>query len=397
MSDTSSASSTAKTTLVVVPLYNHGDTIRSVVTEVLTYHPHVMVVDDGSTDGGAETITDLPITLLRHAENQGKGVAIQTAAQAALEQGMSHIITIDADGQHSAADLPAFFAAIAQSPEDIIVGHRDFDSPNVPESSKFGRSFSNFWLRLQTGKALTDTQSGFRAYPLILFEHLRFQQSRYAFEIEVLVKSAWAGIRLRSIPIAVYYPPAQERVSHFDKFWDNARLTVLNTGLTMRSVLPWPHRKITYCQKRQQKVSVLRPLQSIRQLLTENHSPRELAIAGGMGIVLGTLPLIAMHTIAILMISNYLRLNKVIAVSTSQLCMPPLVPAICIEIGYYLRHGHFLTEFTIETLGYQAHYRLWEWFIGSLIFAPVFAVIIGGSIYLSAHMIQQGIAHGRQK
>jgi uncharacterized protein (DUF2062 family) len=209
--------------------------------------------------------------------------------------------------------------------------------------------------------------------------------------VEVLVKAAWAGIELREVPIFVYYPPAGERISHFRAFRDNFRLTVLNTGLTMRSVAPWPHRKIVTDRHSGEKVSVLHPLRSLRTLLTENASPAQLAAAGALGIFLGALPLIALHTLAILFAAGFLRLNKVAAVSASQLCMPPLVPAICIEAGYFMRHGEFLTEFTLQTLGYQGLQRLYEWFLGSLLVAPVFAALTGAVIYAMAVGVRGGM------
>ena len=103
--------------------------------------------------------------ILRHERNRGKGAAILTAAAAARQQGMTHIATIDADGQHDPADLPRLAAVVEEDPTTLVVGHRDFSAANVPGASRFGRGFSNFWLRLQTGQSLGDTQSGFRIYP----------------------------------------------------------------------------------------------------------------------------------------------------------------------------------------------------------------------------------------
>ena len=378
---------------VAVPVYNHAATLRQVIEGILEQHDRVLVIDDGSRDGVAEAIEGLPIDLLQHQRNLGKGAALRSAAAWGLKQGMSHMITIDADGQHDPNDLPRFFKAIAQNPQALIVGHRNFDQASIPGSSRFGRQFSNFWLRLQTGCKLKDTQSGFRAYPLMIFEHLGFWTRRYNFEIEVLVRSAWAGLELRDVDIAVYYPPGAERISHFRGFMDNWRLTLLNTHFTFRSIVPWPHRKIIKrpdgAEGKPKTVSVIHPLRSIRQLLQENSSPQRLAVAAGVGVFLGTLPLLFCHTVAILMVCGFFRLNKVAAVSSSQLCMPPLVPALCIEVGYYMRHGHWLTELSLETLGYQALQRLYEWFLGSLLLAPLFALLIGGLTLILAELVQK--------
>ncbi|MBN2427435.1 MAG: DUF2062 domain-containing protein [Deltaproteobacteria bacterium] len=366
--------------IVAIPVYNHAGTIRQVAEGVLRHYGQVLVVDDGSAEPVAPLLEDLAVEVLAHSRNKGKGAAIRSAAAWALEHGYTHMICLDADGQHDPNDLPVFFSEIAQHPKALIVGHRDFSHESVPGSSRFGRKFSNFWLRLQTGIRLKDCQSGFRAYPLFVFEHLSFWTRKYNFEIEVLVRSAWAGVELRDVDISVYYPCGEERISHFRLFMDNWRLTMLNTHLTLRSVVPWPHRKIiereSSDKKSVQTVSVVHPMRSIRQLLRENSSPERLAVAAGVGVLLGTLPLVFCHTVVILFVCGFFNLNKVAAVSSSQFCMPPVVPALCIELGYYLRHGEWLTELSLQTLGYQAPQRFFEWIIGSLVLAPLLAVVV---------------------
>lgn len=375
--------------LVVVPVYNHAETLRAVVEGVLERHERVLVVDDGSSTAVEPLLSGLAVELVRHERNQGKGAALVTAANWGLERSFSHMICLDADGQHDPQDLPLFLRAVEDDPRALFVGHRDFDQQAIPGSSRFGRQFSNFWLRLQTGSRLKDSQSGFRAYPLFVFERLNFWTRRYNFEVEILVRSAWAGVELRDIDISVYYPPGDERVSHFRGFLDNWRLTLLNTHLTMRSIVPWPHRKIFEREGQQpvKALSLIHPLRSIRQLLRENSSPQKLAVAAGVGVLLGTLPLLFCHTIAILFACGFFRLNKVAAVSSSQLCMPPIVPALCIELGYFMRNGEWLTEFSLQTLGYQAVQRLYEWFLGSLILGPLLAVIVGAATLYMAKLV----------
>lgn len=375
--------------LVVIPLYNHAETVRDVVERTLRIHDQVLVVDDGSSDAGATVLAGLDVRIIRKPQNRGKGEALRTAFVEAEKLGFSHVVTLDADGQHFPEDLPLFFAAIEADPVGIVVGKRDFEQASIPGSSRFGRKFSNFWLRVQTGKTLGDTQSGFRAYPVKIVLGLPLYEKHYSFEIEVLVRAAWAGVQLHDVDIQVFYPSAQERVSHFRSFMDNFRLTLLNTKLTFRSVAPWPHRKLIEGDKVETKVTIMHPLKSLRALLTENATPGQLAVAGAVGIFMGALPIMAAHTIAILLVAGFFRLNKVAAVGASQLCMPPLVPGICIEVGYFMRNGQFLTEISIETLGYQALDRLYEWFLGSLLFGPVLAAVVGLIIYLVASTINR--------
>jgi len=236
---------------IVIPVYNHAATLRSVVSQALQVHDRVMVVDDGSTDDVVSPLQGLNVHLVRHPKNLGKGVAILTAAREARRLGMTHIATIDADGQHNPEDFRRFLPLIEKYPDAIIVGKRDFGHADVPRANRFGRGFSNFWLRLQTGRDLGDAQSGFRVYPLWVLENLKLYEKRYTFEIEVLVKAAWAGVELIETDISVYYPQGEERITHFHLFFDNLQLSRLNAKLTLRSILPWPHRKIVNRRKKE--------------------------------------------------------------------------------------------------------------------------------------------------
>ena len=374
---------------VVIAVYNHAPSARRVVEGALAELPLVVVVDDGSTDGLAEVLAGLPVELVRHGKNLGKGAAILSGAARARALGASHIITVDADGQHDPRSIRSFLPLMAAEPLALIVGSRDFDTPNVPASSRFGRAFSNFWLRVQTGCRLSDVQSGFRAYPLAALEVLRTTETRYAFEVEVLVRAAWAGFPLRQVEIPVYYPPRGERVSHFKALADNLRISLLNTRLTMRAMLPWPHR--TYAGRADGTVSVLHPVRSLRLLLAGEATPLMLGLSAALGMLLGTLPLVGLHSIGILFCAGYWRLSKLTALAVSQLCMPPLLPALCVEAGYYLRHGRFLTEFSLATLGYEAPQRLLEWLLGSLVVGPVLALVLGLTVFLLALPIQRAL------
>jgi len=238
--------------IIVIPVYNHSGTLRDVVTKSLKVHDRVMVVDDGSTDGGVDTLEGLEVDIVRHSKNLGKGAAILSAAKKALRSGMTHMVTVDADGQHDPDDLRHFIPELEAHPDAIIVGKRDFHGAYVPASSRVGRAISNFWLRVETGRSLGDAQSGFRVYPISLFQQLKLRERRYSLEIEILVRAAWAGIELREVDISIFYPLPAERVSHFRLFRDNLRLSLLNARLVMRAVVPLPHRKIGdfRCEKR---------------------------------------------------------------------------------------------------------------------------------------------------
>jgi uncharacterized protein (DUF2062 family) len=381
---------------VVIPVYNQPEQLRQVVERCLAVHPQVLIVDDGSDQPVAALLEDHPVQVLRHEANLGKGMALQTAAAYVREQGGTHMISLDADGQHYPEDIGLFMDEIHHHPEALVLGVRDFSGGQVPGSSRFGRSFGNFWVRVQTGTRVRDIQSGFRAYPIFLFEQLKCLSQRYDLEVEIVVRALWAGISVPHVPVRVFYPPPELRNSHYHKLHDNLRLTLLNTLLTIRAFVPWPHRQVN-AQSRQATVTVWHPLRSIRLLLTERATPRELACAVALGVFLGAVPLIACHTLVILIAAAWLRLNRVTAVAASQLCMPPVVPAFCIEMGYYMRFGRFLTleglhtlrDVTFLRLGHLGLERLWEWLLGSLVVGTALAFSLGLLTYAVALVFER--------
>jgi len=375
--------------IIVIPVYNNSTTLLDVATRALAVHDDVLVVDDGSNDGGTDILAGINVHIIHHEKNLGKGAAIKTAARAARKLGMTHIVTIDANGRYDPADFHLFAGALKKNTNSIIVGRRNFQKSEVPILYRFSRRLANFRFQVQTGKSLSDVRCTFRAYPLAVLENLTLRTKRNSFEVEVLTKAAWAGVNLNETNISTYFHRPEKHKFNFNFFMDNLRVTLFNFHLTMRSIVPWPHQKFISKDLSGDKISVLHPLRSIKTLLTENTSPRQLTAAGALGVYIGTLPLIGFHNITILFAASYFRLNKVVALATSGLCVPPLVPALCIEAGYFMRHGTFLTEISIKTLGYQALERIYEWLIGSLVLAPVFAVLVGGIIFLVALFLKK--------
>lgn len=217
--------------LSVIPLYNNEKTVRAVAEKTIAQGLPLLVVNDGSTDGGPQKLTGLQLEILNISVNSGKGAAIRKAAEWAEKNGYTHIITIDADGQHLPEEIPLFIEKIKTSPDSIIVGDRDFSSLHIPLASRLGRINSNFWLRVTSGFQLPDTQSGFRAYPVKAIAQARCRTSRYDYEIEILVRSAWAGFKLEHIPISVIYNEETRKGSHFNSLKDNIRCSVIFTRL----------------------------------------------------------------------------------------------------------------------------------------------------------------------
>ena len=193
---------------VIIPTYNNAGTIAQVISDVVAYCQDVIVVNDGSTDETADILQRLtvPVTLVSYPRNKGKGHALVKGFRKAKALGFTHAITIDADGQHFAADIPILINRMEEKPEAIIVGSRNLTEKNMPRQNTFANKFSNFWFRLQTGINLPDTQSGFRLYNLKALRLLSLITSRYEAELELLVFAAWAGCPITSVNVRVYYP-----------------------------------------------------------------------------------------------------------------------------------------------------------------------------------------------
>ena len=209
---------------LIIPLYNHEEKVADVVLGVLKLGWPVFVVDDGSTDSSYERIKAIGgIVILRHRENEGKGAAIRTGFAAAA-QVADWAVTIDADGQHHPEDVTHLIRAIPENQRPIIIGRREgMLTPDIPWTSRFGRQFSNFWVRLSGGPRMTDSQSGMRLYPLPEAMNMKVKARRFQFEVEILVKAAWKGIPVIEAPIRVTYQPGSGRVSHFRPFVDFLR------------------------------------------------------------------------------------------------------------------------------------------------------------------------------
>ena len=222
-----------------MPTYNNDGTLRDVVERVLRFCEDVIVVNDGCTDTSTKILSSFSdkITVVDYGKNRGKGYALKQGFKKAIELGFDYAITIDSDGQHFPEDIPLFINALSQHTNALIVGSRNLNEENMPGKNTFANKFSNFWFKIQTGINLLDTQTGFRLYPLKNLPNLSFLTSRYEAELELLVGAAWRGTDLIPIKINVFYPKAEERVSHFRPFWDFLRISVLNTFLCILAVV----------------------------------------------------------------------------------------------------------------------------------------------------------------
>lgn len=212
----------------VIPLYNHKATLATVVERAREVGYPIIIVDDGSTDGGGELADQLEGVeqVIHHGENRGKGAALISGMEAAAELA-DWAISVDSDGQHDPRDAPGLVAAIPDGERPIVIGARRGMDPgkSVPWTSRFGRKFSNFWIWAAGGHLVSDSQSGFRVYPLPETIALRPRSRHFQYEVELLVLARWQGLPVVEAPVTVHYEPKGKRISHFQPwqdFWRNS-------------------------------------------------------------------------------------------------------------------------------------------------------------------------------
>ena len=180
---------------VLIPVYNSGALIQNVIASLLAKKVNILVVNDGSTDNTENFIKEfLPkIHYISYPINKGKGYALQQGFAEALRLGYRFAITMDADGQHKAEDLIYFAEQFSSTPNAILLGVRNFNQENMSSSSRFANKFSNFWFMLQTALKISDTQTGYRMYPLQQIKNIHLLTQGYATELVKAVSGYMAS------------------------------------------------------------------------------------------------------------------------------------------------------------------------------------------------------------
>lgn len=210
----------------VVPCYNAGSRVRGVVKGLMERLDRVYVVDDGSTDGSAQSVDDLGALVLTFPENRGKGFAMRAGFEAALkEPGIQAVVILDADGQHDPAELPHLYNIFVEKQADLAIGARAFQRGEIPWASWLGNSLTAFLTKRLLGQTIPDTQSGYRIHSRRFLEDVleNVPGGRYETEMAILLKAAREDYRLISEPIKTIYEEGN-RSSHFNKVRDSFRI-----------------------------------------------------------------------------------------------------------------------------------------------------------------------------
>jgi glycosyltransferase involved in cell wall biosynthesis len=235
--------------VVLIPSYNTGPILPDTVAAALAMDVPLRVVIDGSTDGSAELLgpllADPRLKVARLGKNAGKGSAVLHGVKSAVAEGFTHVLCMDADGQHPPELIPRYVELSRRHPEAAVFGRPVFDE-SAPALRVNGRKVSNFWANLETlGWGIDDSLFGMRLYPaadlLAVFGSTRFAR-RFDFDPEVAVRLAWRGVPILNQPTPVrYLSPEEGGVSQFRYLRDNALLTWMHLRLMGGFVarLPW--------------------------------------------------------------------------------------------------------------------------------------------------------------
>jgi glycosyltransferase involved in cell wall biosynthesis len=373
-------------TCVLIPTYNNAKTLEAVITKTLEYCDDVMVVNDGATDDTPNIIAKFKtLIVVTHSQNKGKGMALRNGFKKAVELGFDNVITIDSDGQHYPEDFLTFLIKAEELPGCLIIGARNMTVDNVPGKSTFGNKFSNFWFWVETGIRMPDTQSGYRLYPVQRLKKIRFFTSKFEFEIEVIVKAAWRGIPVVSVPVKVYYAPQAERVTHFRPGKDFTRISLLNTYLVILTAIWWKPvmliRQLTWPNiKRIWK----------QEIIAKHESPSSKASSVALGLFFGIVPIWGFQFATALIVAHLLKLNKAVVGLTAQISVPPMIPFILygsIKTGELVLnqqvHIRFSRMLSLETLN-----NIYVYAVGACVLSVVAAILGWILTYLSLKLFR---------
>ncbi len=376
---------------VIIPTYNNAKTLGNVVADISAFTNNIIVVNDGSTDETENILAAFPsIHTISYKKNTGKGWALRKGLKQAAALGYEHAITIDSDGQHFAKDIPAFIDKLEVLNEDtIIIGARNMEQHSVPGKSSFGHKFSNFWFKVETGINAPDTQSGYRLYPLLPLSKMKFITRKYEFEIEVLVRSAWKGIKIESVPVAVYYAPKETRVSHFRPFKDFTRISVLNTILVFIAFLyikPRDFFRNIFKKKFWADVyndHFLNP--------AEPDSTKALSVA--FGVFMGIVPIWGFQLVTAIFLAMLFRLNKVIVIMSAHISIPPMIPLV-IFLSYkagniWMNENAVHLELSKNINLAAISQNLQQYIFGSITLAVMAAVIFGFATFIALKIFKR--------
>jgi glycosyltransferase involved in cell wall biosynthesis len=199
-------------TCILIPGYNESRMIGQVVTNARKIIDDVVVIDDGSRDNTAQIAQDAGAYVIKHEVNKGKGAALRTGFQYAIDHGYDAVITMDSDGQHDPDDIPGFLATVEKIGSGIIIGTRMGDISTMPLIRRFTNKLTSFSASILARQKIEDSQSGFRLITTDVIKTVRLETAGFETESEILIKASKAGFRIASVPIKTIYGEEKSKI-----------------------------------------------------------------------------------------------------------------------------------------------------------------------------------------
>ncbi|HLC52806.1 MAG TPA: glycosyltransferase family 2 protein [Candidatus Nanoarchaeia archaeon] len=187
---------------IVLPAYNEGSRIQPILKQIKKITKNIIVVDDGSKDNTVGLVKQLGITVLEHGMNLGKGAALRTGCEYAVQQGAKNIVVMDSDGQHDPKNIPQFLEALKDV--EIVYSHRQ-GAGRQPGVLRFGNNFINNTLKFLFGTKINDSQCGFRAFTAEAYQKIKWEATDYYMETEMIIRASRTGLKYKQIPIDLIY------------------------------------------------------------------------------------------------------------------------------------------------------------------------------------------------
>jgi uncharacterized protein (DUF2062 family) len=379
--------------VVIAPSFDNATALPGVLKDLASLGIEVIAVNDGSTDETAELLSawaaDGPgRTVLTHPFNRGKAAALRTGFAHATAAGFTHAVTIDTDGQLSAADIPRLLDAARDRPEAFVLGVRDITAADYPARSRAGRRISNRLIWVQTRVRVGDSQCGLRVYPLNAMPFDQCSAGHYGFETEVITRAVWAGVPLVQLPVACRYFAPAERVSHFRPGLDSLRAARLHLGLLLAASMPGTFRRRHSIPGRYPARSLpvrffhwISPVEAWRQVRRGQAGRTRFAVGLAAGTFIGTIPTYGIQTILSLFVAKKFRLHPASVLAGSNVSTPPLGPVL---LAVSVAAGHLMLRGQLPHWGdYRpSHLRavigplLLDYLVGSLLVGAIFGAVV---------------------
>ena len=367
---------------VIIPTYNNNKTLEIVIKNVLRFTKNIIVVNDGSTDNTNDILKNFEnFEIISYSKNKGKGFALKTGFKKAIEFGYKYAITIDSDGQHNPDELPIFLNEIVKNPNSFVVGIRNLKQENMPQKSGVANRISNFWFNFFTDTNLEDTQSGYRLYPLEVVDKLNLFTNKYEFELEVLVKGSWKGAKIIPVSINAYYPPKEERVTHFRPFKDFARISILNTFFSIWTILYIKPYKILRSINKKKIYNFF-----LDNFIKSSDSNAKIVFSVMLGVFMGIVPIWGYQLISAIALAYILKLNKPIVIVAANISIAPMMPIIIylsyvtgvIFMGNSMQNVSSINNISFEFI----KNNFIQYIVGSTILAMLSSILFGMFIFI---------------